>query len=198
MTLNEIAMLLGVIRVAYPNSFRDMQESDRKALMKLWERQFAEYDYKIVETAIDSIISVDTSGFMPSIGRIKEEIIKLTTPKPLTEEEAWNLIKKAINGANSSPYSVVFINGVTDGKTGAQRNFEQLPEELQRIVGSPRQLAEWAGMNHEVLNSVVASNFMRTYRARIKNEREFMALPREIRQSLETLQGTGERRNLLE
>ena len=198
MTLNEIAMLLGVIKVAYPNSFRDMQEADRKALLKLWERQFAEYDYKIVETAIDSIIATDTSGFMPSIGRVKEEIIKLTTPPTLTEQEAWNLISKAIDGASVSPSSVIFINGTTDGKTSAQRNFEKLPEELQRMVGNPRQLAEWAVMTPEAVNSVVASNFMRSYRVRIKNERELMALPKEIRQSLGNLNVIGVRRDLLE
>ena len=177
----EIRKILGIIQVAYPHSFKDMQLADRNALVALWHRQFADFDYNIVATAIDSIIATDTSGFMPSIGNVKQEIIKLTQLPMLTEHEAWDIVKKAIDGASVSPDSVLFINGQTDGKTSAQRNFEKLPPEIQRIVGGSKQLAEWAVMEPATISSVVASNFMRSYRARVKHEREYLALPNDIR-----------------
>lgn len=173
MTLNEIALLLGVIKVAYPNSFKDMPESDRMALIKLWERQFAEYDYKLVERAIDCIIASDTNPFMPSIGRIKEEIVKLTQKPAMTEQEAWALIDKATrNGIHNSG-----------------EEFRKLPPELQRLVGSPAQLREWAMTDSKTLSTVIASNFMRSYRARIQSEKEFLALPNDIKQMLGSMTG---------
>ena len=185
----EVRQILGTIKIAYPNSFRDMTAADRNALVELWKRQFADADYPTVIAAIDSIIATDTSGFMPSIGRVKEEIIKLTTPSMLTEQEAWNLVKNAIRGASVSRSSILYIAGQTDGKTTAQRNFEKLPNELQRIVGSPNQLADWGAMDSKVVDSVVASNFMRSYRVRIKSEREYLALPSDVRDMLDNLSG---------
>ena len=193
MTEIEVRKVLGMIKVAYPNSFKDMQEADRNALVGLWKRQFADVTYEIVCAAIDSIIATDTSGFMPSIGKVKEQIIKLTEPPMLTEQEAWNLVSKAIDGASVNPSSVVYVNGQTDGKTSAQRNFEKLPEDVQRIVGHPKQLADWAGMDPATVKSVVASNFMRSYRARAKHEREFLALPSNIKAMLEDTLGEGVR-----
>lgn len=169
MTENEIRMVLGVMKVAYPNSFRDMQEADRNALVKLWHRQFAEADYKVVSLAVDSIIATDPSGFMPTIGKVKQEITKLTQPEALTEQEAWLLVEKA---CRNSSYN-------------AKEEYDKLPPEVQRLVGSPNQLREWAIMDADELKTVVASNFMRSYRVRSKNDRDYLALPQEVRGMIE-------------
>lgn len=169
MTEKEIRLVLGVMKVAYPPSFKDMQEADRNALVMLWKRQFGEADYKVVSMAVDSIIATDTSDFMPSIGRIKQEIIKLTQPPLLTEQEAWNLVEKACR------------NGLYNSK----KEFDKLPPEVQMLVGSPNQLREWAMMDSDKLKSVVASNFMRSYKVRSKNDRDYLALPQEVRGMLE-------------
>ena len=39
-------------------------------------------------------------------------------------------------------------------------------------------------MNAETVQSVVASNFQRSYTVRIKNDREYMALPSDIKQMI--------------
>ena len=39
-------------------------------------------------------------------------------------------------------------------------------------------------MNSETVQSVVASNFQRSYTARIKSDREYMALPSDIKQMI--------------
>lgn len=170
MTTEEIRLILGVMKVAYPNSFKDMQLADRNALVSLWERQFNGFDYKEVSLAVDSIISVDTNPFMPTIGRIKEEITKLTQPELLTEQEAWLLVEKACRNSNYN----------------SNEEFNKLPPEVQRLVGSPSQLKEWASMDSAQLKTVVASNFMRSYRVRSKSERDFLALPQQVRTLLET------------
>ena len=175
MTDKEIRMILGVMKVAYPNSFRDMQEADRNALVMLWKRQFEGFDYKAVSMAVDSIIATDPSGFMPTIGRVKQEVTNLTQPKMLTEQEAWLLVEKACRNSNY----------------GAREEFDKLPPEIQRFVGSPNQLREWGMMNSDELKTVVASNFMRSYRVRAKNDRDYFALPESVRLMLNEATGGG-------
>ena len=53
--------------------------------------------------------------------------------------------------------------------------------------GFPNQLREWAQMDSDTLNSVVASNFQRSYKARAASEREYMALPSDVRNAMEQL-----------
>ncbi len=71
-------------------------------------------------------------------------------------------------------------------------------ETLQRIVGSPSVLREWAQNDINELQTVIASNFQRSYRARAKGEREFMALPQSTKNILSKLAGEMDIENALE
>jgi hypothetical protein len=64
----------------------------------------------------------------------------------------------------------------------AGENFAELPPILQKIVGSPNVLREWALMNGEVVNSVIQSNFMRSYKAKVAQEKEHAMLPSSTKQ----------------
>jgi hypothetical protein len=66
----------------------------------------------------------------------------------------------------------------------AAEEFQRLPPLLQRIVGSPNQLREWAIMEAETVNSVVQSNFMRSYKAVVAQEKERAMLPESTRQMI--------------
>ena len=57
----------------------------------------------------------------------------------------------------------------------------ELPPILQRVVGGPEQLAAWEQVANEDIDTVIQSNFMRSYRARAQQEREFQALPQDVR-----------------
>lgn len=46
------------------------------------------------------------------------------------------------------------------------------------------QLKEWAAMEADALQSVVASNFQRSYKVRASKEREFLALPSAVQQAM--------------
>ncbi len=168
MTKNEVLQILSILKVAYPNSYKDMTTTDANALVMLWERQFVDYKYSTVQSAIDAIISTDTSGFAPSVGKVKEMINKLTTPDLMTEQEAWGYVFRALR---NSGYH-------------AKEEFEKLPVIVQRIVGNHNQLREWAMMPSDQINSVVASNFMRSFKVRAKHEQEFMALPSNVKEML--------------
>ena len=57
----------------------------------------------------------------------------------------------------------------------------EAPPTVQRLVGSPLQLREWATMDADTVSSVIASNFQRAYRVRSTSNREYMKLPADIK-----------------
>ena len=92
----------------------------------------------------------------------------LTSPPEMTESEVWTLVSNALR------------NGIY----GAQEEFDRLPPVVRRLVGSPGQLREWAMMDADTVQSVVASNFQRAYRVRSRQHAEYAALPSDIRQMI--------------
>lgn len=166
MTYDETLAIMSVLKAAYPAYYRGMNRQDAEAAVALWAEMFADEPAQVVALAVKSLIATDTKGFPPHIGAVKDSIVKLKQPQEMTEAEAWALVSKA---TRNSTYN-------------AGEEFDKLPPVVQRIVGTPMQLREWAAMDSDTLQSVVASNFQRSYKARAAKEREFMALPSEIRQ----------------
>lgn len=168
MEKKDIAKILSTIRIAYPSSFRNLTDIDTDIMMELWFRQFCDYDYAEVMAAVDSIIASDTSDFAPNVGKIKEMIQKIrrrANGSDMTELEAWHMVLKAIR----------------KGDWYAKEEFEKFPKDIQKIVGSPRQIVEWGMMESEQVNSVVASNFQRAYRARVASTNEYESLPGNVK-----------------
>lgn len=190
MTREETLAIMAVLKAAYPNYYKDMKRADAEGVVNLWATMFADEPAELVTAAVKAHIASDSKGFPPHIGAIKDAIIRISQPKELSEIEAWALVQRAISGASMSPCTMMYRNGETDGKTSAQRNFEKLPPLLQRIVGNPGQLAAWAAMNEEVVGTVISSNFQRSYRAIAAKEREYMALPGDVRGMMERLAGS--------
>lgn len=169
MNYEETGKILAVIKKNYPHAYKDFTTEEKADLITLWQEMFAEDDYGVVGAAVKSYIATDTKGFAPIIGQIKELIRKLTEPNEMTEQEAWGYVAKALR--NSGYHSA--------------EEFEKLPEQIQRVVGSPAQLREWAMMDSDTVQSVVASNFQRSYRARAKSDKEYQALPSNVKAMLE-------------
>lgn len=165
MTKNETLQIMAILRVAYPAYYARQSAGDIDAAVRVWHDMFSGDDARLVSAAVKAYINADTKGFPPSIGQVRDKINLLTNPQGMTEQEAWNMIRKAIS---NSGYR-------------AAEEFEKLPPMLQRMVGSPNQLREWGMMDIGELQTVVASNFMRSYRVREKSEREVEALPESVK-----------------
>lgn len=171
MTREDAISILAVLKAAYPNFYRGMTRVDANAAIDLWATMFDTEDASLVGAAVKTFIASDSKGFPPSIGEIKEKIRKLTQPEEMTEAEAWGVIGKAVG---NSLYS-------------SQKEFDKLPETLKRIVGSPSQLKEWAMIDAETLQTVVASNFQRSYRAVSVSQREMEAIPQSVKKMFEVV-----------
>jgi hypothetical protein len=169
LNIEETGKILAVIKKEYPHEFKDFSVQDKRDKVAFWQDMFADDDYSVVGAAVKSYIATDTTGYAPKVGQLKALIRKLTQPDEMSEQEAVNLILKA----------------ATQSNYGAKEEFEKLPPICQRLVGSPSKLREWAMMEEATLNSVVASNLMRSYKAIAEKEREYQALPSNVKAVLE-------------
>ena len=156
---------MDILKIAYPNFYKSQSEHERLNSAKLWAAMFADDPADVVAAAVKAFIVTDTKGFPPVIGIIKNKIAGIIRRGQMTEYEAWHEVKKALS----------------NGLYGASEEFEKLPPILQRLVGSPNQLRQWAAMDSGDLESIVGSNFMRSYKARAEYERDDLLLPADVK-----------------
>ena len=161
MTVEETLKIFAVLKANYSNFYKTITRADAEAQVNLWAEMFADDGYSIAGAAVKAYIANDESGYPPNVGEIKSYIRKLTHPEVKTEQEAISLIMKA----------------TTNSLYNSNAEFEKLPPILQRLVGSPNQLREWALMDIDTVKSVVASNLMRSYKVLDENEKQKQALP---------------------
>lgn len=180
MTYDETLAIMGVLKAAYPSYYKGMSRADAEGVVGLWHTMFEDEPAQVVAAAVKAHIATDEKGFPPHIGAIKSEIVKMTKPPELelSEMEAWALVSRA----------------VSNGIYGAQKEFDALPPVVQQVVGSPNQLKEWAMMDADVVGSVVSSNFQRSYKARAAHAKEIMALPADVRRTMEQIGAGMERK----
>ncbi len=162
----ETAKTLAVLRAAYPNFYRGMGKAELEDIVDLWASMFEDDPFELVAGAVKAFIATDNKGFPPVIGVIKEKLRQISQPPMMTEQEAWQRVLKAIR----------------DSAYRAREEFDALPPLLRSLVGSPQQLRDWGMMDETTVQSVVASNFMRSYRARVKYQADFDALPGDVKQ----------------
>lgn len=167
MTRQEAIKIMTILKTAYPNFYKDYSKEELNAAIDLWATMFVDEHPKIVTEAVKALIC--THKYPPTIADIKEKIATITRPQEMTEMEAWQKVKAAISYYN------------------AAENFDKLPPTLQKIVGSPNQLREWAVMDSGVVNSVIQSNFMRSYKAKSAQKKEYEMLPNSTKQLIEGL-----------
>lgn len=174
MTKREVAELMTVLQANYPDSFRGLSDGGFAARVSLWHEFFGEYPAQIVHAAAKSFMATDTKGFMPNVGQINEHIHRMRKSEEMTPAEAWALVYKAI--CNS------YYN--------AAEEFAKLPPECQRAVGDPQQLREWATMDADTVQSVIGSNFQRSFKIRQDRDKDFEKLPGDVKQFVSRIAGS--------
>lgn len=172
MTISQTAQMMAILRAAYPRFYIGMTDEDAEAALNLWHGFFADDDASLVSDAVKAFIANDTKGFPPSIGQIREKLDTINQAVngfELTPQNAWGLVKKALKDS---------------GYHSAER-FAELPEVVREVVGSPSQLHDWAVSDDGVSESVLASNFQRSYAARAEQHRTIRRMPGDVRARIE-------------
>lgn len=161
MTREEAIKVLMVIQAAYPN----YKPQDKSVIVNVWTEMLSDVSYEKVNVALKAYIQTDKSGFPPSIGEIRSKVQEIFTKDATTDSEAWQIVWKAI---------------CCSGDYGrAVDNFNSFPIAVQRSVGSPGQLREWA-ITENLNVEVVSSNFKKTYRSEIQKDQERRKLSPDI------------------
>lgn len=165
MTREETKKIVMVIASTYPN----WHPSDMSFTVDAWALMLESFTYQQISAALKAFILSDTSGFAPSVGQLIGLLDRVGNSQELSELEAWLLVSNALR--RSTYY--------------AESEFEKLPEAVQRAVGSPSMLRNWAQTDMQSVENVIQSNFMRTYRQVLAKNRDMRKIPQSIRATLE-------------
>lgn len=145
MTVDGVMTVMRLISANYDN----YHPKDLKSTTDLWLSAFSSFDDKTVEFAVKKFMLLDEKGFPPKIGQIVS-IIFSEGREVMSEVEAWGYVSKALR---NSTY-------------GAEEEFENLPEIVKSAIGNAERLKEWASLDEREVQTVISSNFMRSYRAK--------------------------------
>ena len=161
MTREETIELLMMVQAAFPN----YKPPDKTVAVNTWFLMLADYPYQQVQMALKAYIATDTSGFAPSIGQIIDKMQMINSHAEQNEMEAWSLVSKAIRNGNYK----------------SKEEFEKLPDLVKEAVGSPENIHNWAQADIKSIESVIQSNFIKSYRLVVNRQKEIQKLPKEIK-----------------
>lgn len=171
MTIEETKKVMAYIAAAYPRYFANITRGSAERQAIPWYDALKEYSAGAVITGVKSYIAADRSGFPPAPGQIIAYIHASAPDISLSAQEAWAMVRKAVN----VPWERM------------QESFDALPETVRKAVGSAASLKELAQMDVGTFESVAASNFMRTFNA-VQNRDEthdrMPVLPEAVRERI--------------
>lgn len=169
MNKQETVQLLAYLKGAYPNWGRTVSDDDAKAMVMVWYDMLGEYDILLIKAAVKGMLS--NNEYPPSIAEVIKQLNRITeTEPPMSEVEAWGMVKKAIR---NSTYN-------------SQAEFDKLPEPIKRTIGTHEILRSWAMEESDNTDKVIGSQFMRSFRTTLEREREYKALPNDVKQLIDS------------
>ena len=160
MTREETQKLLLTINSIYPN----FKPENPTLAIDSWLWALEEYPFNAIMASLQVYIKTNNSGFAPSVSQLINGIYSAKTNDQMTEGEAWHMVKMAIG----------------DSGYHAQEHFDNFPPLIQRAVGSPTMLRQWGMTDSDEVNTVIASNFKRTYRALLSKQEYNNRVPKKL------------------
>lgn len=136
MTFEETREILRILKLNYMASFSKMTKEDSMDFLNLWSEAFKNDDVRLVIQAVKSIIYSDTREFAPNIGQVKAKMFGLSGIKQMDVGEAW---QKVMRNISCNPQY-------------ARENYEKLPANIQKALGSYGVLKEIGYMDNNAVN----------------------------------------------
>lgn len=165
MTREETVKIIRIMSDCYPN----YKPNNLSETVDVWQMMLDEYSYNQVSIALKAYVTSDTSGFAPSVGEIVAKIQLVSQPQELDGMTAWGLVSKALR----------------NGTYGAVEEFNKLPPLVRQAVGMPDNLKNWATSDYQTIETVIQSNFLRTYETVVKRANEINRMPDNIKSLIE-------------
>lgn len=151
MTRDETQVLLAGIMAVYPN----WHPENKTEVVNAWHSVMEDYPKDAVGAAFKEYVRSDRAGFAPSPGQLIGLIIDRNAPRSIPDMEAWQMVYRAICNSNYH----------------ADEEFDKLPSEIQKALGSPSSLREMAMMEADAM-SVEQSHFLRSYHTILERKRQ--------------------------
>ena len=161
MTKNQVLDFIRRIEYTYPSFKMPTDQKDIAMVTLAWYDHLQQFDEKLVIMAFRAFVATSDSAFAPSVSEVLAQIRKMATGDDMNELEAWALVSKALR----------------NGYYGAEVEFEKLPPLVQKAVGSASNLRNWATSDNSSIETVIGSQFMRSYRTILHREQEQMMIP---------------------
>lgn len=165
MTREETVKIIRIMCDCYPN----YKPNNLSETVDVWNMMLENYSYEQVSAALKAYINSDTSGFAPSIGQLIGKIQTISQPQELDGMAAWGIVSKALR----------------NGTYGAVEEFNKLPSLVRQAVGVPDNLKNWATSDYQTIETVIQSNFLRTYETIVKRANEINRMPDNIKSLIE-------------
>lgn len=153
----EMMKVLALVREMYPTFLNGRNEATTFAI---WMNLFDMETCDELIAALNAYACRDTKGFPPPIGALKELVWQQRNER-MSEQTAWELVRAQLCGSSAHP----------------RDNFDKLPDVVKACVGTPYTLMKWGQMDESELETVIASNFKRTFREMVQKKREHDVLP---------------------
>lgn len=150
MERDEFKILVKAMKAVYADA-TFIPDSDA---FNVWYELLKDIPYNQAEIAIQKHMLTNT--FPPRIADIRRNVSEITETEEINELEAWSMVYKAIC---NSAYN-------------AEREYQKLPQIVQKAVGNPANLREWAMMDEKMISSARA-RFIDSFKAvkgRIKED----------------------------
>ena len=160
MSRDETVNLIRSIVSLYPN----WKPENLSETVNAWQWALEEYPAPAVKAALQIYVKTNNTGFAPSVSQLIGSMYSVQENNELSEGEAWHLVKRAI----------------ADSGYHAQERYDELPPLVQRAIGGPEMLHVWGQTDSSEVNTVIMSNFQRTYRALLSKQEFSNKIPESI------------------
>lgn len=156
--------ILAILKAAYPHSYKGLESADLQTMVNLWAELLGDISYADVDRAVKGYITSNSAEFPPTIGQIRESVF--SGEKEMSPQEASAILVKAISRSGWH----------------SQEEFEKLPPVIKKVVRDPEMLKQWSQMDFATVNSVVVSNFQRSYKETVEKEYQQKKLPESLKE----------------
>ncbi len=171
LTKEEVSQILTIIQIEYPNSFGKLDKRQMETKYELWCSEFAEDDFQSVFIALRMYLECGEE-FAPNIGQLRKRMRMQLTQNEITEGEALSMVSKACR----------------NGLYGYTIEYDKLPPDVQKAVGRPEQLRDWAMLDEADFQTVAGSHFLRSFRAVRERKKEIEMYSPSLREKIKKLQ----------
>lgn len=131
MKREEVRNVLSILRLNYPQSFRDYTNESAEMFLNMWAEAFKNDPAEAVVNAVKAIIYSDPREFAPNIAQIKQKMIRLSGDDSDVAENVWSNLRAMLSKLPSQDPEEV------------EEYWDKLPTSVKRIY-SPNDLIELA------------------------------------------------------